>query len=244
MGIPRAAHRWPCGLVPLLAGPLLLAGCVSAQFGRELAARPTPMVLNRVEGMTVRLPQEQPFNITLARAAREPGLAGTAEVDAYARPEGAARASAAVENGGKSEALFQIGHALRNGTDRQADFACRVQFEYEFETQAPETPGATDAFVGLRLYARLERGRLLRDVPLTQHAAENGAVRRSSREQVEFTLTLGPGDAVDVFVAGQARVEVPEGRSATCAVTLRGLEMEVVTRPASAVATADGPGGE
>jgi len=244
MGTPRAVHRWPCGLVLLLAGPVLLAGCMSSQFGRELAARPQPMVLNRPEGMTVRLPQEQPFNITLARAAREPGLVGTAEVDAYARPEGVSRASAAVENGGKSEALFQIGHALRNGTDRPADFAFRVQCEYEFEIQAPEPPGATDASVGLRLYARQERGRLLRDVPLTQHAAENGAVRRSSHEQVEFTLTIGPGDAVDVFVAGQARMEVPEGRSAICAVTLRGLEMEVVTRPASAVATGGGRDGE
>ncbi|MCK4341244.1 MAG: hypothetical protein KAY37_05910 [Phycisphaerae bacterium] len=217
---------------------LLLSGCAGGQFGSELSQRPKARPISKPEGTTLRLPRDQEFNIHLSRDSTEPGLDGEAEASATARAAGEGEALAAVTGGGKAEGIFWLGQALTNATTRQTDFDFKVHFEYEFEAQA--TPGLKlpDAVVGLRLYARDELGRLLRDVILVQYSTENGATKRRASENLDFTLTLGPSDAVSVFLAGQAKVEVPDGRSASCSLKLRGLTIEVVTRPAPAVRTA------
>jgi hypothetical protein len=222
-------------LAPLGLATLLLAGCASAQFGSELSARPKARAIDKIEGAALHLPQDQPYNITLPKVTKEPRLEGTADADALAKPTGDGSASATVTNGGKAEGIFQIGHALTNATDRQADFEFRVRYNYEFEARATTELALPDASVGLRLYARSERGRLLRDLVLVQHTTENGAAQRSAGDSLTFTLTLAPGETVDVFVAGQAKIEVPDGRSASCALKITGLQMDVTTRPAPAV---------
>ena len=219
----------------LAAATAFLPACMNAQFGSELSARPKARPIDKVEGTTLHLPQDQPFNITLPKVTKEPRLEATADADATAKPTGDGSASATVTNGGKAEGLFQIGHALSNATDRQADFDFRVRCQYEFEARATTEQNLPDAAVGLRVYARSERGRLLRDIVLVQHTTENGAAQRGSSENLSFTLTIAPGETVDVFVAGQAPIAVPDGRSASCSIKMTGLQMDVTTRPAPAV---------
>ncbi len=219
----------------LAAAAAFLPACMNAQFGSELSARPKARPLDKVGGTTLHLPQDQPFNITLPRVTKEPRLEATADADATAKPTGDGSASATVTNGGKAEGLFQIGHALTNATDRQTDFDFRVRCQYEFEARSTTELALPDASVGLRLYARSERGRLLRDLVLVQHTTENGAAQRTVGDSLTFTLTLAPGETIDVFVAGQAKVEVPDGRSASCSIKMTGLQMDVTTRPAPAV---------
>jgi hypothetical protein len=131
-----------------------------------------------------------------------------------------------------------MGHAITNETDRQMDFNVSLAFRYAFEAEADANSRLPDASVGLRLYAREKRGRLLRDVALVSYTTENGATRRASSEDLDFTLTLGPGDTVEVYLAGQARVEVPAERSAACKLSLSELTAEIEARPAPAVRAA------
>ncbi len=222
------------------AGSLTLAavGCGGANFGSELSAKPKPQALGRTEGKTLRLPQDEPFSIHLNRSQQQAGLDGTAEADARAKREGQGAVSARVTSGGQASATFQLGHAFANDGDRQVDLNVAVSCEYEYEAGAdPATPWP-DATVGLKLYARDGRNRLLNSFSLVQHSTKQGAASSRDRKELRFTLTLGPGESVNVFLAGQVAIEVEAGRSAHGSLKLSGLQMEVETRPAPPVRTA------
>lgn len=234
--------RPPCFRRPVLALTvaclLALAGCAGGGFGSELSVEPKPQQISRPEVTTLRIPQEQPFNIALPQSSRKPGLNGRAEADAKATPTGSAEASASVTQSGTADGQFQLGHAFSNETSRQTDFRFRVSFRYEFEVAAEPELDLPDAEVGLRLYARDDRGRLLRDVVLVAHTTESGATRRGAAEDVDFTLTLAPNTAVNVFVAGRVGVNIREGRTASGVLRLNDLVIELTTQPAPAVRTA------
>jgi hypothetical protein len=213
----------------------LLTGCMGAQFGSELSAKPKPRALRSTQSATVHLPQDEAFAIVLPSAHKKAGLDGTAESDADAKPAGAAEASASVKTAGTAEGLFQLGHALSNETDRQMDVAFTVRVHYEFEARNQPAERLPDAAVGLRLYAREPRGRLLRDLVLVDATTESGTAQRHGDETLNFTLTLGPGDTVHVFLAGQAKVDISTGRSASSSLKVSHLEFDVVTQPAPPV---------
>ena len=193
----------------------------------------------RVEGDTLRLPEQEAFSIALPQTSEKAGLDGTAEADADATQAGTAAAAAAVTNSGTVLGSFQLGHAFKNDVERQTDFDFDLRFHYEFEIAATPETSYPDAQVGLKLYARGSRGRLLRDLTLFEHSTENGSTVRKSDETLHFTVTLGPGEAVNVFLAGQVRIEIREGRSARGSLKLSDLRMDVTTRPAPAVKSSD-----
>lgn len=215
-----------------------LGGCANGQYGSELSVRPRPRSLNKVERTTLQLPADQAFNITLSEQSARPGLTGTADAQATVDKQGTASAVADVRDGGAAEAGFQLGHAFTNETDRQVDVEFRVHFDYEFAAQIAPDVGTGDGAVVLRLYARSARRRLLRDVCLVNYTTENGATKRKSSEQAEFTLTLAPHESIDVYLAGQARIEAPDTHSADGSLKLNGVRFEVVTQPAPAVQAA------
>lgn len=220
------------GLAPFVVG------CGGDRFGGELTANPRPHPIRQAEGTTLRWPQEASFSIALPQSSRAAGLDGRAEADAQAKPDGHAEASARVVTSGTAEGLFQLGHALANETDRQVDLDFRVRFHYEFETEVERGVQRPDATVGLKLYARDQRGRVLRDMTLISYTTESGPTARQSTEDLRFTLTVGPGTALNVFLAGQTRVDIPAERSASARLKLSDLQIEVVSRPAPAVRTA------
>jgi hypothetical protein len=222
---------------------LVLSGCGGGGFGSELKVQPTPQPLSRGDYRTIHLPQDEPFSIALAPTQKDPGLGGTAEAEAHVSNDGGADAVARVENGGSAQAGFQLGHAFENDSDRQAELRLRVRGE--FETVAGATPpGAlADAKVGLNLYARDGRNRLLREFSLAQHSTDKGAAASTDRKEFDFVLTLGPRERVAVFLAGSVQIETPEGRSAHGSIKLSGVEMEVTTELAPPVGRAgDGQG--
>lgn len=225
-------------LTVTLAAGLLATGCASGQFGSELSAQPTGRKIGDAAGTTIRLPADQPLNITLSKSTREPGLEGSADANASAQGSGQATATATVTGGGKAEALFQLGHALTNATERQTDFECAVRFEYEFDAQAAADLRLPDTTIGLRLYARNSQGRVLRDMPIVTHTTENGPAKRHSTENLGFTLTLAPNETVNLFLAGQTKIDAPDARSAAGTLKLSNLMMEIQSRPAPAVRTA------
>jgi len=220
----------------LLACTCVLVGCGGQRFGSELGTRPKTRPLSRMEGSAVRLPEGKPFAIAVPQASKKPGLEGTAEADARASGSGTADASATISFSGTAEGSFQLGDAFENDTPRQTDFDFTVRFHYAFEAEAHPASAYPDATVGLNLYARDGRGRLLRELKLIDYSTEHGPARGESHEDRQFTLTLGPGESVNVFLAGRVRVDIREGRSAHGSLRLTGLQMEVATRPAPDVA--------
>ncbi len=232
-----STRAWPPSL--LLAFAMCASiGCQQGQFGSELKAQPPAQLVGAKDGTTLRLPADQAFNVSLARDTREPGLGGTAEADARAKTDGIASASARVEEAGLAEGMFQVGHAVGNALERQCDFHFKVHCKYAFEADSTAEEPFPDAMVGLRLYAKEGKGPILRDILLVDFTTEEGAIRHASTETHEFTLTLAPQDSVCVFLAGRARAEVSRKRSASCALTLEDLEIEITTTPAPPVRTA------
>lgn len=237
MATCRAGSGSPAVLV-LVPWVVLAAGCSGNGVGSELKARPRPRPLEAEKGRVVRLPQDEPFSIALAPSQEAPGLGGEARAEARASREGSAEATAEVKNGGSAQAEFQLGHAFRNDSDRQVELQVRVRCGFETAASADPPGPLPDARVELRLYARDDRNRLVRNIGLTGHSTENGAASSTDSKDVVFGLALGPGEAVSVFVGGGVRVETREGRSARAAIKLTGLEMEVRTQAAPPVRTA------
>lgn len=224
------------GIVPILGG------CGGSKFGSELTAEPKPRGIRKTQSVTVSVPADEPFSIAIPRASREPGLDGTADADANANGDGTASVSAAVTHSGTAEGLFQLGHGFANQTDLQMDFDFTVRVRYDLQVSEIPELSLPDATAGLKLYARDTQGRLLRDMTLVDNSSETGATRQEADKTVEFTLTLGPHTAINVFLAGQARVEIPADRTAspTASSILKvdHVEIELKTRPAPPVRAA------
>jgi len=227
----------------LLIVAVLLGGCSTAQFGVEMSARPKPFALRKVEPVTLRFPQEQRFSIALESDHREPGLDGTADASADAKDIGQGEATATVARSGSAEALFRLGQGFSNDTDRQMDLDLVVRYHYEFAARAEPDVGTPDASIGLRLYAHEEHGRMQRDLVLIDYSTEDGTTQRQADENLTLTLTLAPGQSVDVFLAGRSKVDVTAPRTASATLKLSNLQFEVVTRPAPEVGATSAPSG-
>jgi len=237
MVIRRVAHQARMALL-WIAWLLLPTGCGGDGPGSELKVRPRPRPLGQAGARLIRLPQDEPFSIALAPSQQAAGLNGEASAEAHALREGRADATAEVRNGGSAQAGFQIGHAFENDSDRQIEMQVRVRCGMEMAAGADPPGPLPGAKVGLRLYARDGRNRLVRNIGLMEHATEDGAAASSERKDVAFELLLGPRESVSVFLAGSVQVETREGRSARGAIKLSGLEMEVRTEAAPPVGTA------
>jgi len=216
-------------------------GCAGSRFGSDLPAPTRPQALRATEGAHLCLPQDRAFSIAVPQVTRKAGFDGQADADATCSGQGSARATAEVIGSGEATALFQLGHAFANELERQVDLEIAVRYRCVFEASSSPESGAGGAQIGLRLYARESRGPLLRELVLVQYGSEAGPAQRQAADEVRFTLTLAPGAAVDVFLAGQVRIEIREGRSARGSLELSQVELEATTRPAPAVSW-DGDG--
>ena len=215
------------GLLATIVVLPILAGCSSGEFGSELAQRPKPSALSQADGAVLHLPQDQPFSITLAPTQETPGLGGKADADAKAERDGKAEAVARVENGGSAMAGFQIGHSMKNDSDRMMNLKVRLVCEYETSVGANPTGPQPDAKVGLNLYARDGRNRLLTSMNLAQQSSDAGAASSRDRKEIEFSLPLGAREWINIYLAGSVQIEIHEGRAADGAVKLTKLEMEI-----------------
>lgn len=244
-GWARAARaaRAPRAWTRLAAGALvaaMAAGCGGGGAGAELSTRPEPLALRESGPKTLTLPGDGGYSIRHQEASRVADLDGEADSAAAASREGTATASASVRGGGRAAGLFQLGHAFRNESERQTDLKIAVQLEFEYAASNEPPTALPDAAVGLTLYARDGRNRLLRTIPVLSHTTEQGGVSSRGQENLELTVTLGPGESVNVYLVGSARVELKPGRSAQSEVKLLRLGMEVASQPAPAVRAGGG----
>ncbi len=218
-------------LLPIAA----LAGCGGANFGADLAQRPRAVPLKTGDGAVLRIPADEKFAIALAPSAREPGLGGAADADSKAGVDGSAMAMASVSNNGKASAGFQLGHAFSNPGDRQADATIRLKYNYVLRADAQPPSSSPGATVGLKLYARNGNNVLVRTVDLLGHSTENGDATRQGANEYEFSLTLGPGESMNVYIAGQAAVEIKPEHDASGELQLSDVQLEITSKLAPPV---------
>lgn len=215
-----------------------LAGCGGANFGADLTSRPRATTVSAESPAERTYPGDGPLGIFHAESSRSAGLGSDAQSDAHASPDGTADATASIEKGGDAGGTFQLGHAFSNDGDRQIDLDIVLRFHYEYEARASQTPPRVDGGVGLKLYARDHRNRLLRNDDLVAYTLEQGNSAGSADKEIRFSVPLGPGGTVNVFLAGQARVSAEFGPSAACSLKVSGLKLSVTAHPAPPTAAA------
>lgn len=235
----RAIHAF--ALLATASLVAALTGCGGASFGGELSATPAPYMLGQAQQARLAFPAKEPFSIRLPQSSEQAGLNGTADAVAEVQRDGAASASAKADNGGKASAGVQVGHAFKNDSTRQMDLTIRMHYRYEYSLLSKPDPRQAGATVGIRLFAKDERSRVLRDIGLVTQSTVQGAAIRQSDDDVTFTVTLGPSQSMAIYLAGQAAVEVVEGRSAEAALKIRDLKLDVETQVSPAVAPASAP---
>lgn len=237
----RSADSFGFAASLLLAAVVLwpLSGCAAGGVGAELSAHPTPHAIGKSIQLSLSLPADEAFSIALAPTAQAPGLDGTAEGHASADKKGSASASAKVGNAGTASGTFQLGHAFRNDSGGQLDLSFRITAAYELHVASePAKPGAT---LGMNIFARDGRGRLLRTVPLVALTSVDGAAGSKDQRDVNFTVTLPPEEQLTVFVAGSAAVECRAGQNAEASLALSSFKMDVSGKVAPPVRTTTAP---
>lgn len=221
-------------LLALVAGAgCALVGCGGAAADSELSMRPKPRALKGAE--TVRIPQSEPFSIALEPTSETPGLGGSASADADVNSTGSAKVSAVVERSGQATAGFQLGHSFKNDTDRQVTFNVRASCAYQVQAASTPAVDVPDASVRLKLYVRGNLNQLVREFSLLEHTTELGSVTGTNTEQIEFSLVVGAREAVHIFFAGFAAIDVADERTARASITAEDVTLEVTPTPAPAV---------
>lgn len=237
--LQRGASRRPLTIAitaSLIAVAVSLAGCAGAAPGTDLSlrSRGDPRLL-RGSAETLRLPQDEKFCIRHQEATHRSDLDGHTAATAVAGEDGKGDVNASVRGGGSAAGVFQLGHSFRNDADVQLDLDLRIVAAYDYSVDASPEATQPDATAGLRLLARDDRGRRLRELVMIDATSESGSARGSDRKETHFTLTLAPRQTVHVFLAGAARCETKPGRSAEATLKVTTLNIEAATRPAPAV---------
>lgn len=233
----RSAYR-ACCLAALAAG---IAGCSSGSMTSELAAKPEAHTIAKLASSILHLPKDQKFSIALAPAQKSPGLSGSADATAQAAGDGNATLSASVENGGTASATFQVGHAFTNDTDRQMDLHVRLKFDYEYSAAAKPPSLAADGVLGVDIFARSTRGKLLKTIPVLNFSTAEGDLSSRGEKEAEFSVTLSPAEGAIIFVGGNVQIATKDGHSANGAIKLAKLEMAVEPKAAPAVSATSKP---
>lgn len=220
---------------------LLFAGCAGGSMTSELAAKPDSHAMSKLASSVIHLPKDQKFSIALAPAQKSPGLGGSADATAQAASDGNASLHASVENGGTASATFQVGHAFSNDTDRQMDLRVRLRFDYEYSAAAKPVSLAADSVLGVDIFARSTRGKLLKTIPVLTFSTAEGDLSSRGVREADFSVTLSPAESAIIFVGGNVQITTKDGHSANGTINLSKLEMSVEPKPAPMVEATSKP---
>lgn len=228
-------------LMALSIATVALSGCSGATAGADLSVRPVSRPLSKYSGKILHVPRDEKFALTQAPASQAPGLEGKAEGKAECESSGKGKVAAKVEKGGTASGTFQLGHSVKNDTERQLDVAVRVKMNYEYSAEAEPSNARGKAAVSLNLYVRDGRNRLLQTYGLVTQSSEEGKLSSKAGKDAEFTLTLGPGDAATVYLAGVADANLRDGESGQAKLQVSDVSFEFESKAAPEVKAADAP---
>jgi hypothetical protein len=199
-------HYTVCLVV--VAGVLALAGGCGDGFGESVSVprqRQTAIDAGFRPGKPLVVPREAAFNV--ADAQRH--STGSGRSESFATEEGTAGCTAAVADTGEAWAEFQLGHVVHNNGAEPIEAAVLFDCEYDYRVSGPTPVSLNAGMVALKLYIQDSNKLMLRKEMLIDQEGEQGADQRSGRDSPSFNITMQPGLAYHLVLAG--RVEVAAG---------------------------------
>lgn len=204
-----------------------ITGCGSNSFEERLAvARQEHSVGGSAASFTaIRLPASQPFNV--ADTSRSSNADATAS--SVAGDDGTATCAADATKGGDANAEFRIGHVLQYDGDQKKNVQVAFDVSYactakNFQSVFGVTP------VQLKAYIMDSNRRVLSTVTLAQSEPDRVPEQWSGKESPAFEVTLEPGLAYHMVVAGRVEATWFEGVGSAAEIKVDACEIRVVPR--------------
>ncbi len=174
---------------------------------------------------TLSLPGDRVFNVTDTQRRSE----GPATATSTATPSGSASCVADASRGGSGTAEFQLGHVLTydGASPVQVTVTFNVVYECKLEHYAPQFGRVP---LGLKAYVADSNRRILGKVMLAQGDPDGLAGRWSGSQSPSFDMTLEPGLAYHLIVAGRVEVSAGAPSGPVAALHVKSLNIEVWPR--------------
>lgn len=197
---PRTGRCWLTGAVLLSVLPF---GCSGGGFGEAVrfSVRETAKADALISaGERVHFPNDEPFSVANAQRHSQ----GSGRADSQASPDGKARCSAAIAGMGEATGEFQLGHIIFNAQDQPLPVTVAFDCAYHYQSSRSAT-GKVPESIGLKFYVKDSNRHVLRRDVLVAPDGVLGATEHSSRQAASFDLTLQPGLAYQLILAGIVR---------------------------------------
>jgi hypothetical protein len=220
------------GLFLLLSVWFVIAGGCggNADFGESVTLpqeQRTSVQGNFAEGKPLCFPKDRPFNVCDSQRSSS----GAGEAESAAAEAGTARCKAEANGVGVAKAEFQIGQVVYIPTEEpiEATIVFDVNCAYTTRTDPNDTTKPEDK-LGLKVYIRGSNGHVLKRQMLADLETSKGAETFSGRLAPSFDVTLEPGLAYHVVLAGLVEVSGTEKSTASAEIDIRSLEIELLPR--------------
>ncbi len=217
--------RYTCCIVT--AGLLGCSG--SRDFGESVSlpqkkpARPTVAFSG---GQVLTLPADRPFNVSDTQRYSE----GAAHADSNTSATGQASCTADATAGGVASAEFQIGHVLTYDGDDATRVS--VTFDIDYHCMASDhAPSGEAQPVGLKAYVKDSNHRLLAKVMLADGDPDRLPDRWSGSQSPSFDITMEPGLAYHLIVAGKVEVSGDDTGGARAELAVLRAEIQITPAP-------------
>lgn len=215
----------------VLVSLAMLAGCNSAGGYGESVRFKTHDESRADEvlgtGSRLELPSGAKFSITQAQRRSE----GAGRAESEVSEEGTARCLAAVDGHGSASAGFQLGHMIFNAEDKPREVTITLDCDFEYSsTNDPTSPAAPD-LIGLKFYVKDSNRIVQRKESLIAPDGTLGAARHSGRQVSTFDVTLEPGLAYQLVLAGEVDIaDADERPPLEASITVRKCSVTVADR--------------
>ena len=185
-------------------------GCGGGGFGESVSVprqQQTVVDSGFSPGKSLVLPQGAAFNV--ADAQRH--SSGTGKAESFAKEDGVAGCAASVSGAGEAWAEFQVGHVVFNEGQEAVSAAVLFDCEYEYTISGPQAASPVAAAVALKLFIQDSNKTILRKEMLVDRSGKQGADRRSGRGSPSFNITMKPGLAYHLVLAGRVSLTGSDG---------------------------------
>lgn len=229
------------GWSAITSGAMAALACTTAGCGGEgLARRFQVPEEKRVTlaaadsgDRTLRFPNDAPFNITDKTSTQSPGMNGSAESGADAKPDGKAACHVDAADGGAGSAEFHLGQCISNPGENARQAHVTVLCEYDIQAHyADGSDLPTIADYSLEVYINHADGLIVKRLPMESSAGGDVPASGSGRLIKELGLRLEPRKVYNVVLAGRVNAVTGEGGSAGLKIDVKRFELSIHTEPA------------
>jgi hypothetical protein len=226
----NTANRFRIVTVAGLLLPFCFAGCGGGGgYGESVSVPQTrrqSITGSLSAGSVLTFPADAEFNVTEAQR----HSTGNGQAESFAKPGGMASCHAATDGKGTASAEFQLGQVVYNSTADPVDADVVFDCDYEYAMGA-DASSIYPKMIGLKLYIQNSNNVVLKRAPLVSNDSALGASRQVGRQSPSFHVTMEPGLAYRLVLAGRVEVEAEDSAQKVDArVNVKSLRIEVHAR--------------